>query len=54
LFPGENEIDQIHYIQKILGNLTDEQVDKFYSNPIFQGKTLLNIIFRKEIFRKNE
>ena len=43
LFPGENEIDQIHCIQKILGNLTQEQVDKFYSNPLFQGKNLLNV-----------
>ena len=52
LFPGENEIDQIHCIQKILGNLTDEQVDKFYSNPIFQGKTLLNITKPETLERK--
>ena len=25
LFPGENELDQIHCIQKVLGNLTDKQ-----------------------------
>ena len=43
LFPGENELDQIHCIQKILGNLTEKQQDTFYSNPIFQGKNLLNI-----------
>ena len=43
LFPGENELDQIHCIQKVLGNLTEKQQDTFYSNPIFQGKNLLNI-----------
>ena len=52
LFPGENEIDQIHCIQKVLGNLTDEQVDKFYSNPIFQGKNLLNITKPETLERK--
>ena len=52
LFPGENELDQIHCIQKILGNLTDEQVDKFYSNPIFQGKNLLNITKPETLERK--
>ena len=29
LFPGENEIDQIHCIQKVLGNFPQEQVDKY-------------------------
>ena len=43
LFPGENELDQIHCIQKVLGNLTEKQQNTFYSNPIFQGKNLLNI-----------
>ena len=43
LFPGENELDQIHCIQKILGNLTDKQEEMFYSNPIFNGKSLLNV-----------
>ena len=52
LFPGENEIDQIHCIQKVLGNLTDEQVDKFYANPLFQGKNLLNITKPETLERK--
>ena len=52
LFPGENEIDQIHCIQKVLGNLTDEQNDKFYSNPLFQGKNLLNITKPETLERK--
>ena len=43
LFPGENEIDQLHCIQKVLGNFTDEQVYMFYSNPIYNGKDLLEI-----------
>ena len=42
LFPGENELDQIHCIQKVLGNLTDKQEEMFYNNPIF-GKNLLNV-----------
>ena len=43
LFPGENELDQIYCIQKVLGNLTEEQMDMFYNNPLFNGKNLLNI-----------
>ena len=43
LFPGENELDQIHCIQKVLGNLTDKQEEMFYSNPLFNGKNLLNV-----------
>ena len=43
LFPGENEIDQLHCIQKVLGNFTDEQVYLFYSNPIYNGKELLEV-----------
>ena len=52
LFPGENEIDQIHCIQKVLGNLPEDQVDKFYSNPIFQGKNLLNVPKHETLERK--
>ena len=43
LFPGENEIDQLHCIQKVLGNFTDEQVYMFYANPIYSGKDLLEV-----------
>ena len=43
LFPGENEIDQIYCIQKVLGNLTEEQMEMFYNNPLFNGKNLLNV-----------
>lgn len=43
LFPGENETDQLHCIQKVLGSLTDEQVDMFYKNPLFHKKNLLDV-----------
>ena len=43
LFPGENELDQLHCIQKVLGNFTDKQEEMFYSNPLFNGKNLLNV-----------
>ena len=43
LFPGESEIDQLHCIQKIIGNFTKEQINLFYNNPIFNGKELLNV-----------
>ena len=43
LFPGENEIDQLHCIQKVLGNLPEDQIETFYSNPIYAGKNLLNV-----------
>ena len=52
LFPGENELDQIHCIQKVLGNLTEKQQDTFYSNPLFQGKNLLNITKPETLERK--
>ena len=52
LFPGENELDQIHCIQKVLGNLTEKQQDTFYSNPIYQGKNLLNISKPETLERK--
>ena len=40
LFPGENEIDQLNCIQKILGKFNDEQINLFYKNPLFNGKNL--------------
>ena len=52
LFPGENELDQIHCIQKVLGNLTEKQQETFYSNPIYQGKNLLNITKPETLERK--
>ena len=43
LFPGENETDQLHCIQKVLGNLPQEQVNVFYKNPLYIGKRLLDV-----------
>ena len=43
LFPGENETDQLHCIQKVLGNLPQEQIDIFYKNPLYDGKHLLDV-----------
>ena len=43
LFPGENELDQLHCIQKVIGNFTEEQNEMFYSNPLFHGKRLLDV-----------
>ena len=41
LFPGENELDQIDCIIKILGNLPECLIEMFYKNPIYYGKELL-------------
>lgn len=43
LFPGDNETDQLHCIQKVLGNLPEDQVNMFYNNPLYNGKSLLNV-----------
>ncbi len=37
LFPGENEIDQLYLVQKLLGPLTIEQKESFLKNPRFLG-----------------
>ncbi len=43
LFPGENETDQLHCIQKVLGNFPQEQINMFFKNPIYAGKKLLDV-----------
>ena len=43
MFPGENEVDQLDCIIKILGNLPTELVNMFYENPIYNGKELLKV-----------
>ena len=43
LFPGEDETDQLHCIQKVLGNLPEDQVDMFYKNPLYVGNKLLDV-----------
>jgi cyclin-dependent kinase-like len=43
LFPGENEIDQLNVIQKIIGRFADFQYEMFYSNPHFKNAKLLEV-----------
>jgi serine/threonine protein kinase len=43
LFPGENELDQIKCIVKILGKLPDEQIMSFNRNQGFAGEKLPDV-----------
>lgn len=43
LFPGENELDQIKCIVKILGKLPDEQINCFNRNQAFAGEKLPDV-----------
>lgn len=40
LFPGDNEVDQLIVIQKVIGKFTDEQYEMFAKNPHFSGYIL--------------
>lgn len=40
MFPGDNELNQINMIQKLLGTLPEELIDMYNSNPLFSGKKL--------------
>lgn len=40
LFPGDNEVDQLIVIQKVIGKFTDEQCEMFSKNPHFSGYNL--------------
>ncbi len=40
MFPGEDEVDQLDCIIKILGNLPENLVNMYYENPIYNGKEL--------------
>ena len=35
MFPGDDEVDQIHLITKAVGKLTSKQVTHFEDNPKF-------------------
>lgn len=52
LFPGENEIDQLYLIQKILGPLTSEQKESFLKNPRFLGTKFPEITKPETIERR--
>ena len=43
MFPGENEVDQLDCIIKVLGNLPEDLINMFYSNEIYNGKELLKV-----------
>ena len=43
MFPGENEVDQIDCIIKVLGNLPEDLINMFYSNELYNGKELLKV-----------
>ena len=43
MFPGENEVDQLDCIIKVLGNLPEDLINMFYSNEIYNGKELLRV-----------
>ena len=43
MFPGENEVDQLDCIIKVLGNLPEDLINMFYSNQIYNGKELLRV-----------
>ena len=37
LLPGESELDQLSLMQRVLGPLTSDHLEAFFSNPRFQG-----------------
>ena len=43
LFPGDNELDQLDVIQKVLGKLPDYQQELFYDNPNYKGRKLTDV-----------
>jgi cyclin-dependent kinase-like len=43
MFPGDNEIDQLNMIQKVLGKLPDFQYDMFYNNPQYKNARLTEV-----------
>jgi cyclin-dependent kinase-like len=52
IFRGENEIDQLYLIQKVLGPLTSEQKEMFLKNPRFLGMKFPEITKPETIERR--
>jgi cyclin-dependent kinase-like len=52
LFPGDNEIDQLNVIQKVIGKFEDYQYEIFYSNPHFKNAKLLNVTKPETVDRR--
>ena len=53
MFLGENQIDQLECIIKILGDLPFELVNMFYENHIYNGKELLKVNRPESTERRN-
>ena len=49
LFPGDSEIDQLYVIQKIMGQLPDDQMRVFQKNPRFHGLKVSYVQYRMRI-----
>ena len=43
MFPGDNEVDQLDCILKILGNLPEGLIKMYYNNPIYNEKQLIDV-----------
>ena len=52
MFPGENEVDQLDCIIKVLGNLPQDLVNMFYENPLYNGKELLKVTRPESLERR--
>ena len=52
MFPGENEVDQLDCIIKVLGNLPQDLVNMFYENPIYNGRELLKVTRPESLERR--
>ena len=52
MFPGENEVDQLNCIIKILGNLPEDLVNMYYENPIYNEKELFKVKKPETLERK--
>lgn len=52
LFPGESEVDQLYCIQKVLGRMTQDQQEKFSTNPRFIGYKFPDVTKPETIERK--
>lgn len=52
LFPGENEIDQLFLIQKMLGPLPPDQKELFLKNPRFLGMKFPEILKAETLERR--
>ncbi|CAL6062020.1 Kinase [Hexamita inflata] len=52
LFPGDSDVDQLYLIQKVLGNMTRKQMEKFLRNPKFIGIKMPDLHGRVEGLEK--